>query len=141
MSIIESIKDFIIECPYLDDMASLNVDYLDDGKKSLSIEEVPTNTILESYLDGSSERQFVFVIAARLHYSDEIRNNIDNSGLFENVQNWLEECTENNQLPQLEEGLSPYAIEAMSNGYLFGLGGDLTSARYQIQCRLIYYKE
>lgn len=141
MSLIESIKNFIADCPYLEDMKSLNVDFLNDENNSISVEETPTDTVIEEYIDGSSERQFTFVIAARLHYSEEVRNNIDNSGLFENVQNWLEECTNSDTLPTLDEGLIPLKIEALSNGYLFGLGGDLASARYQIQCRLIYNKE
>ena len=141
MTIIESVKNFIATCPYFSDMAKIKVDFLDDKNKALSVEEVPTETVLERYLDGSSERQFVFVVAARLRYNDEVRRNINNSGIFENVQNWLEDCTEEGNLPTLGEGLTPLKIEAMSNGYLFGIDGDLANARYQIQCRLIYDKE
>ena len=44
-------------------------------------------------------------------------------------------------LPIMRDGLTPTKIEAMSSGYLFDVSGDLSNARYQIQCRLIYDKE
>lgn len=141
MSIIESVKDFISTCPYLSDLKRISVDFLPDDKDTVSIEEIPTNTIVREFVDGSSERQFVFVIAARLFYSDELRNNIDNSGLFENIQQWLDDCSADDVMPNMAEGLTPYKIEAQSNGYLFDVNGDLSNARYQIQCRLLYDKE
>lgn len=141
MTVIESVKNFILTCPYLNDLKRINVDFLPDNPDTYSIEEVPAETVIKKFLDGSSERQFVFVFASRCHYSDEIRNNIDNSGFFENFQNWLEECTENDCLPKMADNLIPYKIEAQSSGYLFDISGDLRKARYQIQCRLLYDKE
>ena len=141
MSVIESVKNYIMTCPYLAELARVNVDFLPDDPNTYSVEETPTNTIIRTYLDGSSERQFVFVFASRLYYSDEIRNNIDNSGFFEDFQKWLEEQSENGILPTLSDGLNPSKIEAISSGYLFDISGDLSNARYQIQCRLIYDKE
>lgn len=141
MTIIESVKTYIKTCPALNELARVNVDFLPEKPDTYSIEEVPTETIIEKYLDGSSKRQFTFVFAARLNYSDEIRNNIDNSGFYEDFAAWLEECSDNEILPEMAAGLDPVKIEALSNGYLFDISGDLTNARYQIQCRLIYYKE
>ncbi len=81
------------------------------------------------------------MFAARLFYSDEARNNIDNSGFNENFAEWLEEETEKGNLPVLGAGKTAIKIEAMSSGYLFDISGDLSNARYQIQCRLIYDQE
>ena len=141
MTVIESVKNFIAQCPYLDELACVNVDFLPENPDTYSIEEVPTQTVLRRYLDGGSLRQFTFVFAARLRYSDEVRNNIDNSGFYEDFAAWLEECTENENLPVMASGYSPEKIEALSNGYLFDISGDITNARYQIQCRLTYEKE
>ena len=140
-NIIESIKDYFMKCPFLDDLKEINVDFLPEDPTTYSIEQVPATVILKKYLDGTTDRQFVFVFASRMHYSDELVNNISNSGFFENVQNWLEENSENGLLPELEEDLIPQKIEAQSSGYLFDISGDLSNARYQIQCRLLYEKE
>lgn len=141
MTIIESVKNFILTCPYLAELAEVNIDFLPENPDTYSIEEVPSQTVVRRYLDGSSERQFVFVFAARLNYSDEVRTNIDNSGFFEDFEEWLEKCTREEIFPEMKEGLTPSKIEAISSGYLFDVSGDLTNSRYQIQCRLIYDKE
>ena len=141
MTITESIKDYLAKCPILGDFKRLCVDFLPEDAETYSIEEIPAETILRAYIDGSSERQFVFVFAARLFYSEETRNNIENSGLYERFADWLETQTEADDLPVLADGKTATKIEAMSSGYLFDVSGDLSTARYQIQCRLIYDQE
>ena len=141
MKIIESVKDFILKCPHLAELTAINVDFLPESPDTYSIEQVPTNAVIQTYLDGSQERQFVFVFASRLYYSDEIRNNIENCGFYEAFSDWLDEQTKTGNLPIMRDGLTPTKIEAMSSGYLFDVSGDLSNARYQIQCRLIYDKE
>lgn len=141
MAIIEAVRDYILTCPLLKDLARINVDFLPEDANTYSIESVPTQTIISTDIDGSTTRQFNFVFASRLLYTPEIRNNIDNSGFYEDFENWLETNSENGVFPVLAEGLTPTKIEAISSGYLFDIAGDLTDARYQIQCRLIYDKE
>lgn len=141
MTIIESVKDFILTCPLLAELKSLNIDFLPEDPDTYSIENIPAQEILKTYLDGSTERQFVFVFAARMFYSEEVRNNIENSGFYEKFAEWLEEQTEADNLPILTGGKTASKVEAMSSGYLYDIAGDLSNARYQIQCRLIYDKE
>ena len=141
MKIIESVKNFILTCPCLVELAAINVDFLPESPDTYSIEEVPVSSVLQTYLDGSQERQFVFVFASRFYYSDETRNNIENSGFYEDFSDWLDEQTKAGNFPVMRDGLTPSKIEAISSGYLFDVAGDLSNARYQIQCRLIYDKE
>ena len=141
MKIIESVKNFILTCPHLAELSAVNVDFLPDSPDTYSLEEVPTNSVIQTYLDGTQERQFVFVFASRFYYSDETRNNIENSGFYEDFSDWLDEQTNKGIFPVMRDGLTPSKIEAMSSGYLFDVSGDLSNARYQIQCRLIYDKE
>lgn len=141
MTIIDSVKAFILKCPYLEDLEHINIDYLKSEDGAYSIEEEPTDTIIQEYVDGSSDRQFVFVLATTMLWNDEVVNNISNCGFFENFQNWLEDCSVNEDFPEMPQGLEPYKIEAMSSGYLFGVNENQQLARYQIQCRLLYSKE
>ena len=141
MTIVESVKDFILTCPLLADLKRLNIDFLPEDPDTYSIEGIPAPEITKTYLDGSTERQFVFVFAARMFYSEEVRNNIENSGFYEKFAEWLEEQTEAENFPVLTGKRTASKIEAMSSGYLYDIAGDLTNARYQIQCRLIYDKE
>lgn len=139
MAIIESIRDYILTCPYLSTLARVNVEFLPADASTYSVEAVPAQTIIATDINGDTTRQFVFVFAARLNYTDELRNNIDNSGFYEQFENWLEDNSDNEVFPTLETGLTPVKIEALSSGYLFDIG-DYQNARYQIQCRLIYEK-
>lgn len=136
--IIEGVRDYMKTCPCITNLQRLLVDNLTPQNNAFSIEEVPTNTVVETNIDGSTTEQFVFVFAGRLRYSDEIAVNISNSGIFEDIQQWLEEQTEIGNLPQLPRGLTATEIKAMSSGYVMGVAGDMASARYQIQCRLLY---
>lgn len=140
-TIIESVKAFIAKCPYLDELKTLNIDFLGANDGGYSIEEVPTDVIRTQYVDGSSERQFVFIFAARFPWNQERENNLENSGFFEHFQQWLEKCTENDTLPDMPEGCTPFSIEATSSGYLFGIENSQRYAKYQCQCTLIYDKE
>lgn len=141
MSIIESIREYLLKCPYLNELAKVNVDFLPEDPMTYSIEQTPSEPIIKRYLDGTTDRQITFVFACRMFYSDERINNINNSGFFEKFQEWLFDNSDNDILPELEEGLIPNRIEAISSGYLYDISGDLSNARYQIQCRLLYEKE
>ena len=141
MKIIESVKNFILTCPCLAELSRVNIDFLPDSPDTYSIEESPAQSVIQTYLDGTQERQFVFVFASRFYYSDETKNNIENSGFYEDFSDWLDEQTRIGNLPVMRDGMTPSKIEAMSSGYLFDVSGDLSNARYQIQCRLIYDKE
>ena len=103
-----------------------------------SLEETPSTTVVNTDIDGTEHRQFNFVFAARFPYSDELKNNIDNCGFYERFENWLSDCSEAGMLPNLEDGLTATDIRATSHGYLYDMASDFRTARYQIQCRLLY---
>lgn len=140
-SIIECIREYFKDCSYINDL-DINIDFLDDTAECYSIEEVPATIILKKFIDGSSERQCQFVFASRVFFGSlENQQNINNLHLFEKIANWLEENTENDVLPKLNENQTATSIEALSSGYLYGTDSSNQYARYQIQCRLIYEEE
>lgn len=138
MNLIESLRKYILTCPLLQEFSRLNVEFLPEDPDTYSVEQIPAQTVLSTYLDGSSERQFVFVFASRFSYSNEVRNNIENSGFYENFADWLEQNSDADILPEMDPGKVPSRIEAMSNAYLYEINGNQQNARYQIQCRLVY---
>ena len=141
-SIIECIQEYFEDCPYLNSLLDINIDFLDDEAECYSIEEVPASIILHKYIDESSERQCQFVFASRVFFGTlENKKNIENIHLFEKIANWLEENTEKNVLPKLNNNQTATSIEAVSSGYLYGTDNSSQYARYQIQCRLIYEEE
>lgn len=111
------------------------------GSKSTqyTVDTVPTTHILKEYSDGGSLRQFTFVFASREYYGSDYLLNLSNSGFYENFAEWLEKCTKEKNLPDLGDNLEAQSISALSSGYMYEASGS--TARYQIQCRLIYYKK
>lgn len=139
--IIDKLTQYLKGCPLFDELFELNVDYLGYGVNNISIEPTPTETIVRTFIDGSTERQYLFIVSTRFNYSEESAITIDNSGFFEKFQNWLEQQTKERTLPELEEGQEAESIEALSSGYLVDINSDLRDARYQIQCVLRYIQE
>ena len=73
---------------------------------------------------------------SKLHWNEDVQNNIDNSKFFENFKNWLEKNNDNKIYPEID-GI--YEIGATTNGYIFATNAN--EAIYRIQCYLKYYKE
>lgn len=137
--IIDAVKKYIEqECPLVKGK-KIKVNNLGEKPLSMTIEQVPGNPLIKRYADGGSQRQMQFVLASREEYSQQDWKQIAVADFYEKLQDWFEAQNETNALPDLGEGFSPIRFEVTSGCYI--LSSDRTTARYQIQCRLIYYKE
>lgn len=134
-NIMEQVRKFLRTYPPLSN-DKINVDFLPADARSYSIEVVPAQEIVRSYVDGSSVRQFLFVLASREFYGEKIRQQLDNLGFYQDFSYWMQVQTRTGNLPNLGEKREATAIEATTSGYAFQV--DTDKARYQIQCRLEY---
>lgn len=137
-TVIQSLWDYFLTCPLMGDR-KINVDFLPEKSLEYSIDTTPATEIVKQYVDGSSVRQYLFVIRSVQDYGSDVLQNIANSGFFESLSNWLEEQTRKKNFPAIPSGKEPQKIEAQSTGYLFVSGPD--TGKYQIQCRLQYFQE
>lgn len=141
-TIIQALRDYFLDCPLMTDNV-VNVDYLpEDTKKNgieFSIDVTPAEEVIQPYIDGGARCQCVFTVRSVTDYGASVLQNLANSGLYERLSRWLQQQTRKRDLPALPEGLQSLAIEAQSAGYLFSAYED--AAKYQIQCRLIYYRK
>lgn len=133
MTLIEAVREHLKTCPLLAE-GRLNVDFLPPDEGSYSVEATPANPLIQRYIDGSSKRQFVFVLASTEFYGENIRQNLDNIGFYQSFTDWLEEAP----LPPIDDGKTAQKMEALTSGYAFLT--DTDKARYQIECRLIYHQ-
>lgn len=134
---IDNIREYLKTCPYLKN-GKINVDYLGEAPVRYTIDAVPSPAVLKHYAGGDTLRQFVFVFASREYYGQEVLQNMQNNSFYESFAAWLEEQSEAGELPSLESGKTAQSMEALTSGYLYD--GDTDNARYQIQCRLVYYQ-
>lgn len=140
LKIIEAVRKFVKTCPHIKKFnEGIGVNFLKEDPISYVIETAPSEPIVEEFMDGGSDRQYVFNFASRESYGADIRQNIDSCGFYEAFADWLEEQTEKGEFPTLGEKKIPYEIKAITSGYVDDvLPGK---AKYVIQCRLLYFKE
>lgn len=136
-SILEYIRKFILKCPFLDG-EMVNVDYIGTNM-SYSIDALPCDPILSTYVDGGKKKQFQFAFTSKEEYDEDVRVNIENSGFCEAFEEWLEKQSMLGKLPDMEDGKSPVRFETLNRGYLYDV--EEVYAKYRIECRLIYTQE
>lgn len=137
-TIINALYEYFKKCPLMAD-GKLNVDFLPEKGREYSIDAIPAEEVIERYIRGRAKCQYVFTIRTVTPYGREVLQQLDNSGFFEQLSEWLREQTNNKNLPAMPEGNEPKSIEAQSTGYLFSATVD--TAQYQIQCRLVYKRK
>lgn len=137
-SIIDALEKYFIGCELLKDGA-LRVDYLGEKPVEYTIEVLPCDPVVKRYIGGSTVRQYLFAFGSREFYSQERLQNIQNSAFYELLADWVETRSMSGILPELPDGMEAQQLEVVSSGYLFD--GSMTNARYQIQLRLLYFKE
>lgn len=136
--IIESIRDYIVTCPFLQE-CKVNIDYLGNGME-YSIDPLPSETFIKKYTDGGGIKQQQFAFTSKEFYDGDARTGIENSGFYQKFEEWIENNNKEGVRPELGNSRhTPIQVETMTSGYLFVSDADF--ARYQIQCRLIYEQE
>ena len=137
MSLIDSIRNFILTCPFLQD-GRVNVDYIGE-EMGYSIDPLPCDPVVQRYTDGGAKKQFQFAFTSQEEYDQDARINIDNSGFSQYFEEWLEEQNFSDNFPELGTGKIPISLETLNSGYLYDVNG--INAKYGIECRLIYTQE
>ncbi|MFO3716121.1 hypothetical protein [Anaerococcus cruorum] len=135
-SIIESIRDYFLTCPYLKDDARLNIDFLGDDYIEYGIYTEPTVPVLKKYVDGDELKQFNFIFAIRSPMSGDLITQLENSAFFDNLIEWVQLQNKNKNFPEIEGNRYPIKMEINNNGYISSNNTD--NAVYQIQMSLKY---
>ena len=138
MSITEAIRDFMCSCPLLLE-GRINVDYLGAEPREYAIIRTRGEELVHQYADGGKLMRFDFLFASREWIAKSVDEQLAIAEFYEKLALWLEKKTAQGELPKLEAGLSPQSIRAVSAGGKKDHAGD--TAKYQMECSLIYLKE
>lgn len=142
--IIGSIRDYIDTFEGLKMLTDLNIEYLPENQIDYYVEEIPMETdgiISQDILDNTT-RTYQFALVLRFKYEESIKNDIDNSALFDDFQEWIEENDKKRKLPIIEDNrMTPIAIEVLKSPKLIWNVDTSEKATYQIECQLLYEKE
>lgn len=136
MSLLSSIKTYIAGYSQLATGAPLWVDYLGGEPTGYAIIPLPGTKVVETYLDGSSLREYPFAFQSMELTADEAER-LDNNGFFEAFADWLETQSNAGTLPTLASGKTAVSIEALGWAFIYE-SGESQTAIYSIQCKLTY---
>ena len=136
--IYDAVCNFIKLCPFLE-VEGVNINFLGSKPTSYTIEPMPNTPVIRKYVDGAELRQYDFVFASREYFGQDVINNGKITAFYEKLQEWIEKQSDIGNLPILEGKKQAQAIEVVAGGYLYDQ--TETTARYQIQCKLIYLKQ
>lgn len=139
MTIIAAIQTYLKTYTELDDNAPVWVDALGKVATEYAISPLPGTRIVETYLNGSSLREFPFSFSSSESTADELER-VANVGFYEAFAQWLDEQSDAGTLPTLDAGMTAEKIESTGWGYLYQEGESGTGI-YQIQCKLTYTQE
>lgn len=139
MSIIGAIQTYLKNYSDLKSGAPVWVDYLGDLPVEYAIQPLPGSIVLESYINGSSLRSYAFAFQSMESTADDLER-LGTQGFYEEFAEWLEQQTENEDLPILGNGKTALSIKATGWGYLYRQGESATGV-YQIQCQMTYKQE
>ena len=134
----ESVRTWLRRCPAIERTRAFGVDYLAENG-SYSLDAVPTalryreNILGEMVLRDRQEQNFVF--SSRDPYGDELRQNLDNLGVMQDVAAWIIDRNNARDFPAWEGGEVTAIVPTLS-GYPIAMGSAY--ARYQIQIKVTY---
>lgn len=144
-AIIDSVSDYFNECPYIKNIATLNVDYLnvEGQKKYYSLEQLGEETILTNVLGYEKEREINFMLATRSFYDlqDKSKGNIENIRVLENIAEWVRDNNRERILPVLDDKYEATSISITSGPALYGISKSTETARYEIRGKLKYERK
>lgn len=135
-TVMECVRNWLTTYPEL--KGRVDVDFLDEDADAYSIDTVPCKELVKRYRDGSTVKQFQFVIASRRVYEQNIGMNLENLKFFEDLTAWIENKAAEKQLPIMDNNRTALNIEVTSTAYPFVVSED-GKARYQLQVTLYYF--
>ena len=140
MSNLELLRQFIAECPLIDELTdNIHIDWTEGSSESFGI--MPTGVTrseLQTYIDGSKlvQIQEDFSIYCDNYTADDVQR-LEQSNFMYRLMDYFEDKSFANELPFAEQN----AFLSAQNGSLFEIEEDGQFGKYLIQLNLIYEKE
>ena len=115
----------------------INANMLSNKVDDYSLDKIPTNTEVESWIIGIVKRRDVYSFRSRKSYSRDWVVNLKNMGFFEQFENAIKTNNEEGNLPDIEgiesiECLNPFTMISNDDG---------KTATFDIQIQITYREE
>ena len=139
MTIIDSLRSLIKDCPYLQEFnKGLNNENTGNESSLYEIEEIPTEPILKKYVNGDSINQYEFMFMTKEVYEKDVIKNLIESEFDKHLISWLQEMVNNKKFPEIDGNRQVQSIEASLTA---GASEEENlKEQYQIKFILTYYQ-
>lgn len=111
----------------------INADMLSNNIDNYSINKIPTNTEVESWIIGTNVKKDVYSFRSRKAYSNDTINNLKNIGFFEDFENKIKSNNEKGILPDID---NIEDIECLNCGTM--INSSTNTAIFDIQIQITY---
>ena len=95
--------------------------------------------VIKNYTDGGALRQFLFTVALRERYGQDTAANTAATVKLEQLSDWIYEQDRLGILPAFSGNKNSVSLEVVKTGWVDEKQSD--TAKYQLQCRLVYYQD
>lgn len=141
MSILETMRSWLSECPYLDEFSGGHIDWTDNTAMEYGI--MPTGSVIirteEDVLGNKTVyKQYNLALYARGWTVDDVVR-LENSTFLEDFSDWVEEQQMAGKTPKFGDNPEEEEITAQ-NGMLYQMDPNGQTGLYQIQISVTYEK-
>lgn len=117
----------------VDSYKQLNIDFLSKDAGNFSLDKIPMQKVIESWIVGSNLCQDTYSFRSRMKYSADVINNMKNIGFFETFEKKIHDRNKNRALPDID-GIE--SIECLNCGSVNN--ANTNTAELDIQIRITY---
>ena len=111
----------------------INANMLSNDINNYSLDKIPTDTEVESWIIGIVKRRDVYSFRSRMSYSQDTINNLKNIGFFEKFEDKIKSNNDEGILPDID-GIE--SIECLNCGTM--LNAETKTAEFDIQIQITY---
>lgn len=111
----------------------LNVNFLSNEPDNYSLDKIPTESVVESWIIGDILHKDLYSFRSRMNYSADTITNINNIGFFEAFEKIITQNNEQNILPEID-GIE--SIRCMNCGTM--VNANTNTAEFDIQIQIEY---
>lgn len=111
----------------------INANMLSNDINNYSLDKIPTDTEVESWIIGIVKRRDVYSFRSRMSYSQDTITNLKNIGFFEKFEDKIKSNNDEGILPEIE-GIE--SIECLNCGTM--LNAETKTAEFDIQIQITY---
>lgn len=80
----------------------INANMLSNDINNYSLDKIPTQSVIETWIDGTEIHKDVYSFRSRLAYSQDVINNLSNIGFFEEIETKIKSNNDKGILPDID---------------------------------------